>query len=810
MKLFHKIQKKDNAALTALTLIVAVAVALFVGTNALHSHTMAGFFTGGDNVVTIADGWVINDGENEYTVTLPSRDDLGITSDHVVLTHTLPETLGDEEVMLYRTSRQLIKIYIDGNEVYSFGDTDGKSCGKVSGSIWNIVPLEEEYAGKEIKLDITSPYVAYRNTFNTFYIGEYTELFSLLLKNHGLNFTMSLVLIILGVLMVGVYIFCTVFRISGSRQPFWAGLFSIFVGFWNFSECKVTQFLINDVNLNTQVDFILLAAMVIPMLFYFDHVEGYHFHRFFVALTAIAEFNVFIQVILQFCGILDFYEMMIISHVILAVAALFITTTGLYIYVSEKDKKMFPFVVTLIILAIAGTWEVTVVYLTGFANGALLGGAVFLLVIVCMGKTMESLVEVLSTGREAVKESAAKTMFLANMSHEIRTPMNAICAMSEMLTESDSMGDKDKEHAKTINVAALHLLEIINDILDYTKISADKLEITETNYSFARFLSDTYNPISVIAEQKKLGLLFAVSPNVPENLCGDGGKCRQILINILNNAVKYTKRGYVKLTVDFEKIDSEKGKLIFEVADTGIGISKENQKKLFDAYSQVNLKRERSEESTGLGLAISKGLANLLGGDIEVISNEGWGSIFTVIVVQKYTDDKTYIDVVKEAGGQIDYEDMRIVFSPVEIPDSSIEGGADKIDASAAKVLVVDDNSTNLRIMREMLSLFNVKPILVSGGIQAIAAVKTKHFDLIYMDHMMPGIDGVETTQEIRKMTENGGDKIKIVALTANAMKGAREDFLKNGFDDYLSKPVSMERIKASLLDNLPKEMIKH
>ncbi len=809
MKNIFRNRKNSNAALVLGYVSVAIIAALFVLLTALHNRTGAGFFKGWENVTMLEEGWIADDGERQYNISLPCDDNLGITSETTTLTNTLPDPLDDEVVMMYRTSLQKIVIYIDDEKIYSYGDNEYIFSGKTGGSIWNIIPLEEEYAGKEIKLVITSPYKRYRNTFHEFYMGSYRELFSMLIRNHGINFEMSLVLMIMGAFMMGVFVFCTVFRIAKGKQSLWIGLFALSVGFWDFSECKLTQLLVDNITVNTQMDFILLSAMVIPILLYFDDVHEKRFHKIFVALTAIAEINTVVQIVLQIEGIFDFYEMMFVSHIIIGISAIFIVGSSLYLFVKERNRKYLPFIVDLIVLVAAGAYEVVVVYQTGFSNGSALGPAVLFTVIVCMWNTIDSVVEVLATGRKAVKESAAKTIFLANMSHEIRTPMNAICAMSEMLSESDTLSENDKDRVQTINTAALNLLDIINDILDYTKITAEKLEVTDIHYSLTRFLTDTYNPIKIIASRKNLDFSVAVSPNVPESLIGDGGKCRQILINLLNNAVKYTEKGSVKLTVDFKKIDEKTGSLIYSVADTGIGISRDNISKLFDVYSQVDLKRERAEESTGLGLAISRGLANLLGGDIEVVSNEGWGSVFTATVVQKYEGSTTYLDTVKEHGEEIIYSDSRIIFVPANIDIDGLNNEHERFDASAARVMVVDDNSTNLRILREMLGVFGIKPVLIPNGTQAIAAVKTKRFDLIYMDHMMPGIDGVETTAEIRKMKTDGGDKIKIIALTANAMKGAKEEFLKKGFDDYLSKPVSLNSIGNSLINNLTKDYIK-
>ena len=385
----------------------------------------------------------------------------------------------------------------------------------------------------------------------------------------------------------------------------------------------------------------------------------------------------------------------------------------------------------------------------------------------------ERLEKALEEAQEATK---AKSNFLSNMSHEIRTPMNAITGMGEILLHEDL---KDRQMGYVIDIvkSAKSLLSIINDILDFSKIESGKLEPNPVDYDFKLLIDQIESMFVYVTEKKGLEFKLECGPDLPEFLYGDDTRIRQVLTNVIGNAVKFTDKGYVRLAVS-----AADGFLCFEIEDTGAGIRKEDQHKLFKAFEQVDKSINRNVVGTGLGLVISKSFIEMMGGSISLESEYGHGATFTIC-----------IPIVLGSRERAEERDGIKEMHTISCPD--------------AKVLVVDDNEFNLKVASGLLGLLDINAQIAGSGFKALDLVKDNDYDLVFMDHMMPEMDGVETTSKIRKM---GGKQklLPIVALTANAIQGAREMFLANGFNDFISKPIdTMELIR--ILENwLPKEKV--
>jgi signal transduction histidine kinase/ActR/RegA family two-component response regulator len=380
--------------------------------------------------------------------------------------------------------------------------------------------------------------------------------------------------------------------------------------------------------------------------------------------------------------------------------------------------------------------------------------------------------------RLAVEASRAKSAFLAKMSHEIRTPMNVIIGLSEVLSLCELPADV-LENVCHIKQAGNGLLSIINDILDFSKIEAGKMDIVDTDYTFRSLIQDVENIIRFRIAEKPLAFVTNIDADLPGKLRGDMIRIRQILLNLLSNAVKYTPEGSVTFAVSGSRREDGKILLSFEVADTGVGLRQEDMGKLFDSFSQLNPQRNQGIEGTGLGLAISRNLCHIMGGEIIVRSEYGKGSVFTAVIPQTVLDERPFS---QQAEGSEGSEAVR-------------RGGKRNIAFTAPKanVLAVDDSKVNLSVLRNLLLPYKLNLDLCLSGEKAVALAKQNSYDLIFMDHMMPGMDGVETTAAIRG--QEGGKTVPIVALTANAISGMREMFLENGFSDYLSKPIDIAKL---------------
>lgn len=525
--------------------------------------------------------------------------------------------------------------------------------------------------------------------------------------------------------------------------------------------------------------------------------------------------------------------------------------------------------------------------------------ALFIIIILLLGRY------ILRIHREKIvsdEGSRSKTNFLATMSHEIRTPMNAITGMTELILR-ENLTPKVRDQALNIRQASHNLLSIINDTLDITKIESGKMEITESNYFFSSMINDVINVIRMRISSKPILFTAYIDPSMPNNLIGDELRVRQILMNVLSNAVKYTEEGRVSIHVSYEdNPDDDSILLTIKISDTGIGIKKEDLEKLFGEFVQFDTIKNKNIEGTGLGLAITHHLCTLMDGEIKVESAYGEGSIFTVTLPQKVDNhepiakvnnpDDIYVLIneargiyaesialsLRELGVKYDLVDTRLAFNDalqnnkythifssafflsnverilkqLEITDvksiylceqneiSSIS--SDKLyhsiptyaiplanlfngeanpenpevskmsivgfTAPTAKILIVDDVRTNLLVAEGLLSPYKMIIHTAESGIEALSLVKANRYDLIFMDHMMPKMDGIETTEEIRKIKDNSGyaQSVPIIALTANAISGVKEIFIKNGMNDYLAKPIDTLKMYGILDKYIPVE----
>lgn len=399
----------------------------------------------------------------------------------------------------------------------------------------------------------------------------------------------------------------------------------------------------------------------------------------------------------------------------------------------------------------------------------------------------------IDASERAVAASEAKSAFLSNMSHEIRTPINAVLGMNEMiLRESD---DKNiLGYSENIRSAGSTLLGLINDILDFSKIEAGKMEIIPVDYDLSSVINDLVNMIQTKADAKGLKLEFEISREVPKLLHGDEVRIKQIVTNILTNAVKYTEKGRVTLCIDYEKIPDEEDCILLDVAvkDTGIGIKEEDMKKLFSEFDRIEEKRNRNVEGTGLGMSITKRLLEMMGSELQVESKYGLGSKFSFSLRQT---------VIKweELG---DYE------AAYKASLASRGKYHEKFRAPKAEILVVDDTPMNLEVFINLLKKTEIKIETAATGEEALSLVFDKEYDVIFLDHMMPDKDGIETLHEMRERKDAPNLQTPVICLTANAISGAREKYLAEGFDNYLTKPIDSVKLEEMLIEYLPEEKI--
>ncbi|MBR0090729.1 MAG: response regulator, partial [Lachnospiraceae bacterium] len=392
---------------------------------------------------------------------------------------------------------------------------------------------------------------------------------------------------------------------------------------------------------------------------------------------------------------------------------------------------------------------------------------------------------------QADSANRSKSDFLSNMSHEIRTPINAVLGMNEMILR-ESGDERITTYARNVESAGKNLLSIINDILDFSKIEAGKMEIVAAPYKLSSVLNDLSNMIAFRARSKDLAFHVDVDETIPDNLNGDEVRVRQIVTNVLTNAVKYTMEGSVKLTVRAERKEEGKITLVLEVKDTGIGIKEEDIGKLFTKFSRVDLKQTNTIEGTGLGLAITENLLLLMQGDIRVSSVYGEGTTFTIRIPQGVVSEEAIGDFQQRFEEGL----------------KKAEGYHESFRAPDAHVLVVDDTELNLVVIEGLLKTTEVKLDTAGGGEEALQLTKDTPYDLILLDQRMPHMSGTEVLQHIRAQEGGCNKETPVICLTADAVQGARERYLEEGFSDYLSKPVEGHALEVTLMKYLPPEKI--
>jgi signal transduction histidine kinase/CheY-like chemotaxis protein/HPt (histidine-containing phosphotransfer) domain-containing protein len=395
--------------------------------------------------------------------------------------------------------------------------------------------------------------------------------------------------------------------------------------------------------------------------------------------------------------------------------------------------------------------------------------------------------------KEANAANVAKSNFLANMSHEIRTPINAVLGMDAMILR-ESNQNEIREYALDIQNAGQTLLSLVNDILDFSKVESGRMEILPAKYDISSIINDCYNMVAPAAKEKGVALKMENDHAMPYKLYGDEVRIRQIVLNILNNAVKYTHEGSVTLVLGYTPVDENNIIVKIKISDTGIGIAKDDINKIFDSFIRVEEGKNRNIQGTGLGLAITNQLVNLMGGHIEVESEYGSGTTFLVDIPQGVVDDKPIGDLSERFCKQ----------------EGRLKVYREKFRAPDAKILIVDDVPMNLKVMVSLLKRTRIAIDTAESGRECLEYITKKKYDIIFLDHMMPEMDGVEV---LKRMKEMDGDTNKnkntpVIMLTANAILGAEEEYVEMGFNDYMSKPVNEDKLENMIMKYLPDELI--
>ena len=612
-----------------------------------------------------------------------------------------------------------------------------------------------------------------------------------LLEEYGIEVLIALFLMTAGVISV---VFGCILRAMYHQKASFGylggGIFLTAV--WMISESKLRQLFFADVSLIESLAFWAVMIMPLPYLIYVNNLQKERYQKIYLLATVfyIIEFASYAVVLLLHLEDLAdkrlFMHMAVFMEVIVVIVTLVLDCVRKYI----KEYQLAAIGIAGALLA--GEIELLLIsQKKNSSNGIIFSFGLLFLLIMASLKTGQDILNDEKKKRHVIKASESKEKFLANMSHEIRTPINTIIGMNEMILR-ENQKKEIQEYARNIQRASKMLLSLINDILDFSKMEAGKLELTETSYQLSSLLNDVIHVLEAKAEKKGLEVRLNIDEELPAVLKGDEIRLKQILTNLLTNAVKYTKVGKVTFSVQGEWSDGGDFSLKMSVADTGMGIKKEDIGKLFDSFTRLEEKKNRTIEGTGLGLNITKNLVEQMKGEIKVQSVYGKGSLFTVRVPQEVLSTEPVGDLQKAYEKEI----------------SENTKYKESFRAPKVHILAVDDNEMNLAVVKGLLKGTGIQLDTALSGNECLSFCRKKKYDLILMDHMMPEPDGIETLHMLRAEEENPNRDTKVIALTANALAGVREEYVNEGFSDYLSKPIEIEKLEKLLRKQLPSDKI--
>ena len=713
----------------------------------------------------------------EVPVKIPGNCDVGFGEWGTIMTK-LPQDLQDTWICM-RSMQQELRIYVGDELRKEYSTLDVQKFGKTSTMTYVLFPLYAADAGKEVRVEFMSR-SNYCNYVSDFYAGDKSDIRDHFLEFYGPGFIIAALMFLISFTVV---IGSVLIRRYYKREVDLGHLGNVLMicSAWLMSESKIRQFVFPSTTVAMWMGFLMIALLPYPFAAYINSVQKGRYKKAYTLIEACTAVNFAVVVLLHFLNIMDFFETMIMSHIIIVALILTMAFTLVRDVVKGYVKDYKEVAIGFVIAIIGGVCELGLVYVVDTPlNGIGLCLGLIALLVMASLNTIREILSIEKEKQRAIIASESKAKFLANMSHEIRTPINVVIGMNEMILRENKDETID-EYAHNIKNASRMLLGLINDVLDFSKIEAGKLEIVANDYSTAILINDVMLGAEVRAKQKQLQVVSHIDESMPAVLSGDEIRIKQVLNNILSNAVKYTEKGSVTFSAE-GLYKEDKFYLRFAVKDTGSGIRKEDMDKLFASFERLELSKNRYIQGTGLGLNIAKQLVSAMGGTIEVQSEYGAGSCFTIEIPQVIVDD-TPMSKKK----QIEEE---IKTTPKE---------KKRLYAPDAKVLVVDDNKMNLKVIQALMKQTGIQLDMANGGSECLQMTMNKKYDLILMDHMMPEPDGIQTLHLLRDDKDNMNCDTKVIVLTANAIEGMREEYLNEGFEDYLSKPIDVNKLDSVL-----------
>ena len=740
--------------------------------------------------------------------------------DIIVFKNTLPKEYAGL-ILQFSSMGTIVRVVLDDEVIYQYGALDGEVHEKSFRSKENFVEIPDMFQDGELWIELTSLYpdmeVVLDNvkieTSNTIVIG--------VVGNNITDIVCCLLIMIMAIIMFVLELIRRYTR-QPTRGELFLGCVGLVVGTYCFIRTDTLSIFYNIYEVYEMQEYLIMLFLLFLALYFERNLYMVYPYRFSILLGCVS-INAIAQILLQMLGIQNLEDMVRISAIMIGLICVITIVSLIQFDYKNKRYQTLLTILSIFVLLLGGMANMIINIIFQASYGNIIGQytmpffTIMMVVIHTLqiskeyreraeenALLLEEKVKVVEqqnmqliqakqdadvARHEALAANEAKGKFLAHMSHEIRTPINAVLGMDEMILR-ESKEQNIKEYAMDIYTAGQTLLSLINDILDFSKIDSGKMEIVPVEYDISSLIHDLINMTSQRAEDKNIKLEVEVDHEIPSRLYGDDVRIRQVLTNILTNAVKYTYEGTVWLRVQSRKID-ETVVLKFEVEDTGIGIKEEDLSKLSAEFERIEEDRNRNIEGSGLGMNITIQLLELLGSRLQVESIYGRGSKFYFELEQKIIDHTPIGDF--EARVHKITEDYNY---------------NTKFYAPDAKILIVDDNAVNRKVLKNLLKETQIQVTDAEGGAECLDLVQKNHYDLILLDHMMPEMDGVETLHHIKELSDYPCQNTPIVVLTANAVSGAKEKYLSEGFDDFLSKPVVPEKLENMIKKMLPEELL--
>ena len=708
----------------------------------------------------------------------------GKTDGDITLETTLPASFKpDYSVLCFRGMD--MEIYVDDELRSELKTTDYRFFGDRSAECYVMASIYPKDAGKKLRVH----YEYNSGMVYQVYIGTRIGILAYLFRRYGFELFIGLSILLLGTICLIASVF---YKFIHKRYLEMEHLsIGVILGAcWVLSNSIFRQLYTRNISVMSDIPFLMVMVMPLPFLVFINSLQKDRYQKVFIAVGVIELTNAVICIFLWVIGKVSIIDSFVSSAVCALIGIIVMFST---IYLDLRKHLVHEYKYVAIGFALIACAAITQIAAYQFAHNGVFSGSIMALglfgfMLCSIVHTIKQLIGIRIESNEIKHISKAKDDFLANMSHEIRTPLNGIMGMDEMILR-DAKETKIRNYALEIKSAGNTLLSIINDILDLSKIESGNFEIIEDDYELASVLNDVFNMTRLRAQKKDLLFNYNVSEEIPSVLCGDEIRIRQIMLNIINNAIKYTKEGSVDIDISSRfKMMNNYIDLIVRVADTGMGIKDEDKDKLFNSFQRLDEKKNRNIEGTGLGLHITQKLLEMMEGSIEFESEYGKGSTFTITVPQKVVKAQPIGEFSKA---------VRSFLNSVEIDEV-------RLYAPDAHLLVVDDNAMNLEVMEGLLRDTKMQVDYVDSGDKCIEMAQKNSYDCILLDQMMPGMNGEDTLNKMKELDVIKGTPV--IALTADAIIGAKESYIMKGFTDYISKPVKYEVLELALKEYIPKE----